>query len=262
MTAPVPLRDLARSWARCGAVAGAVAGCWPGLAAAGELLVLEGQSTAPAEYEIPTPVDTEANAVSFELGVPVVLGDNTVLLPGAGYRLEAPRFVDPPPTAPPVPRVHEVELSLGGLQKLGQWSVLGKVGAALAGDLEAIDRDVLRLLGFVAETWLPLSAATARASVNRDKGVEVTIRGITTVFSTHHYRAWAFEQVQRRHVALDAASRQWLQPHLERAGLLPGLLADGILHNGLYDGLTPPVIVDGIGDNRIKHQRDKAARRG
>ncbi|MCK6531234.1 hypothetical protein L6R50_27950, partial [Myxococcota bacterium] len=118
------------------------------------------------------------------------------------------------------------------------------------------------LLQLVASTWLPLGAATARASVARERTFTATLRGIETLFSTHHYRAWAFEQVQLRWQALSEPHRASLRPALEGAGILPSLLADGILHNALFDGFTPPFVVDGVADARIRHQKAKADRPG
>ena len=71
------------------------------------------------------------------------------MLPGASYRLEVPRFVDPPVDALPVPRPHEVEVSLAVLQTVGErWTLMGQLAGGLAGDLIAVDRDVVRLSGF------------------------------------------------------------------------------------------------------------------
>lgn len=135
----------------------------------------------------------------------------------------------------------------GSEGRLGQWLALDQAPDSLV--------DLLR---FVAQTYLPNARAAASASLVRKKGYTVEIRGVTCEMSTYHYRAWSFEQVQLQYQALGADQRARVDPLLERAGLLPGLLADGILHNGLYDGLTPPFIVDGIGDNRVAHHRRRA----
>ena len=58
-----------------------------------------------------------------------------------------------------------------------------------------------------------------------------------------------FEQVQRALLDLPAGARPWADDVLTRAGLLPGLLEE-VVHCDLFDGLTPPVIRDGVGDNR------------
>lgn len=118
-----------------------------------------------------------------------------------------------------------------------------------------------RLLVFVAATWLPWSRASALADAAGEKTARAAIRGVETAYATHPYRAWAWEQMQRALVALGAADRAWVDDVLTRAGLLPDLLADGVLHCDLYDGLTPPVIRDGVGDNRHRRRpRDAGTR--
>lgn len=114
-----------------------------------------------------------------------------------------------------------------------------------------------RLLAFIGATYIPLSSATARASIKRERRVKATIRGIEAEFSVHHYRAWAFEQVQRRFEALSEEDKATCRDLFVDTGVLPGLMADGVLHNGLYDGLTPPFVVNGEMDNRIKHKNAK-----
>ncbi|MEN0067610.1 MAG: DUF6268 family outer membrane beta-barrel protein [Myxococcota bacterium] len=119
-------------------------------AQAGELVALQFQSTAPVIYDTPTPITTEVNSFAMEFGLPIQIAERTYLLPGGSYRLEAPRFVDPPVDALPVPRLHEVEVSLGLLQEVGEhWTLIGQLAGGLAGDLLAVDRDVVRLSGFI-----------------------------------------------------------------------------------------------------------------
>jgi hypothetical protein len=137
----------------------------------------------------------------------------------------------------------------------------GEVGRTAFGDwlnVEAgLPHTLERLLEWCAQTWLPWGRATARASVVREKRCKTNIRGVETEFSTHHYRAWSFEQVQRGYEALDGSARAWCDDFLGKTKILPGLMEDGILHNGLFDGLTPPVIRDGVADNRIKRLKEK-----
>ncbi|MEM6929350.1 MAG: DUF6268 family outer membrane beta-barrel protein [Myxococcota bacterium] len=119
-------------------------------ARAGELVTMQVQSTSPVVYETPAPVTTEVNAFALEFGLPIQIAAGTYLLPGASYRLEAPRFVEPPADALPVPRLHEVDVSLALLQSVGErWTLMGQLAGGLAGDLIAVDRDVVRLSGFV-----------------------------------------------------------------------------------------------------------------
>ena len=118
-------------------------------------------------------------------------------------------------------------------------------------------RALVPLLGFVAQTWLPVGAATASASVAREKRFEVGVRGVPTTMSTSHYRAWAFEEAQHRVDALDAASREAVRDALAVSGDWTALLDGPRLHNALFDGLTPPFVKDGAADNRIRHKLAK-----
>jgi glutathione S-transferase len=122
---------------------------------------------------------------------------------------------------------------------------------------DGLPKTLERLLAFVGSTYIPLSSATARASIVRGKRVKATIRGVEAEFSVHHYRAWAFEENQKRFEALAASDKDYCRSVLVEAGILPGLMADGILHNGLFDGLTPPFVVNGEMDNRIRHRNAK-----
>lgn len=141
----------------------------------------------------------------------------------------------------------DVRGQVGRERKLGPWLDPNEVPASL-----------VQLLRFVAQTHLPNALATAKASVARRKRYSVEIRGHECEWSTHHYRAWSFEQVQRALEELDGDDRAWADGLLEEAGLLPAMMAEGIRANGLYEGLTPPFVVDGIGDNRVAHRRGKA----
>ncbi|MEO0601194.1 MAG: DUF6268 family outer membrane beta-barrel protein [Myxococcota bacterium] len=134
----------------CGAVFTVCGWVTSSVAWGGELVAVQLQSTNPVVYDTPEPITTEVNALAVEVGIPIAVADGTYLLPGASYRLEAPRFVDPPATALPVPRLHEIDLSLAVLQEVGpHWTLIGQVAGGLAGDLIVIDRDVVRLSGFL-----------------------------------------------------------------------------------------------------------------
>lgn len=119
---------------------------------AGEVFRLEGKMISPVTYDSEPPVRAQVNAGSFEFGVPVKAAAKTWLVPGASYRLEAPRFVDPPVSVPRIPILHEVEISIGLLQKFGErerWSLLVKANIGLAGDLAMVDVGALRAGGVV-----------------------------------------------------------------------------------------------------------------
>ena len=123
---------------------------WLTTAHAGELLSLQVKSTAPVEYQAPEPVTAEVNSAAAELVVPLPVREGLYVIPGVHYRLEAPRFIDPTEDTIPVPRLHEIATSLAAMKTLGpQWSVLGRVSAGLAGDLHALDANVVRIEGLV-----------------------------------------------------------------------------------------------------------------
>lgn len=127
---------------------------------AGELFSVEGQAISPAIYETPEPVTTQVNAGALLAALPVAVGEQTYLIPGASYRLEAPRFIDPPEYLPPTPLLHEAELSLGLHRSWGEgWGFTATLGGGLAGDLYALDRGVVRFSGLalaakeLSEAW-------------------------------------------------------------------------------------------------------------
>ncbi|GMG86711.1 glutathione S-transferase family protein [Biformimicrobium ophioploci] len=124
---------------------------------------------------------------------------------------------------------------------------------------EGLPDSLLALLSFIGKTYLPLAKATAKACIAREKFFEETIYGATASFSAHQYRAWSFEQLQLRYEALTDAEKADLATALRDAQITPGLMSDGILHNGLFDGFTPPFIKDGIPDARIRRIKEKAA---
>ncbi len=137
----------------------------------------------------------------------------------------------------------------------GQVGTQDRLGPWL--EFDALPESLLALLRFAAQTHLPNALATARASLARDKRYSVEIRGHSCEFSTYHYRAWSFEQLQRRYADLSEADRAALDPALRDTGYMPDMMAQGVRHNGLYDGLTPPFVVDGVGDARIARRRAK-----
>ena len=116
---------------------------------------------------------------------------------------------------------------------------------------------LLKLLQFVSQTYIPLGRATAKASVAREKQFQARVYGITTTFGSLHYKAWAFEQIQLKYQALTGDIKAQVDSILIETDILPGLIEEGILHNGLFDGFTPPFIKEGIPDARIKYLKDK-----
>ena len=126
-------------------------------------------------------------------------------------------------------------------------------------DMDAGMPDSLqKLLVFIGKTYIPFAAACAKACVNRDKQFQAEIYGVESSFAAHQYRGWSFEQLQLRYQGLSEKTKEALMPALELAGVMPAMMADGILHNGLFDGFTPPFIENGIPDARIKRIKEKA----
>lgn len=145
------------------------------------------------------------------------------------------------------------------IQDLGD--ARGCAGQTEFGDWKDTETDLpatlIELLKFISQTYIPVGRATAKASVAREKRFETTVYGVKTTFGTIHYKAWAFEQIQLRYQALTSETKAKIDGVLLETGILPGLLEDGVLHNGLYDGFTPPFIKDGIPDARIKYLKEK-----
>lgn len=114
-----------------------------------------------------------------------------------------------------------------------------------------------KLLNFIAKTYIPLCKATAKASIKKEKTFNATIYGVSSTFTTHHYRAWAFEQLQLRYQTLNDDDKSALSPILTSTEILPELINDGIIHIDLFDDFTPPFIKDGIPDARIRYIKSK-----
>ncbi len=122
---------------------------------------------------------------------------------------------------------------------------------------DGVPASLNKLLAFTAKTYVPFAKACAQASKAKDKTFEAEVYGVTATFSTHHYRAWSFEQVQRRYAALSDDNKNFVDNILIANKVQPALTADGIYHSDLFDGFTPPVVKDGIADARIRHIKNK-----
>lgn len=127
---------------------------------------------------------------------------------------------------------------------------------------EGMPVTLANLLAFVGKTYIPFAKACAIAGKDRSKNFETEIYGEIASFSTHHYRVWSFEQLQLRYEALEAEAKSFLNRVLTQAAIQPEMMAGGIIHNGLFDGFTPPFIKNGVTDARVKHIKDKAAKEG
>lgn len=136
-----------------------------------------------------------------------------------------------------------------GQSEFGEW-------LAFAGELPDTLQELLR---FVAQTWLPYSRGTARALALGEKKMTIAISGVATDFLAAQYKAWSFEQVQVKLKGMNESDLADLIPLLEKTGLLPELLLAEVHHVDLYDDFTPPYIVDGVADAKLRYLRDKQA---
>lgn len=112
-------------------------------------------------------------------------------------------------------------------------------------------------LCFIAKTYIPLGNAIVEAVKTKEKTFEANIYGVSATFSTHQYRAWAFEQLQLRYQHLSYSEQAELLPLFNETDIMPRLMENGVIHSTLFDGFTPPFIKDGIPDARIKYLKEK-----
>jgi len=142
----------------------------------------------------------------------------------------------------------------------------GCVGQVTFGDWISLDAGIpetlQKLLVFTAKTYIPFAQACAQASKHKSKTFDAEVYGLTATFSTHQYRVWSFEQLQNRYVQLQGDDKQFVDKALTEAGVLPLMMADGIVHSDLFDGFTPPVIKDGVSDARIRYLLSKGKKAG
>ncbi len=115
------------------------------------------------------------------------------------------------------------------------------------------------LLAYIGKTYIPFATNCAEACVKREKQFQAEIYGVTASFSAHQYRGWSFEELQLRYQALTDQDKEQVDAVLNQASVLPAMMSGGILHNGLFDGFTPPFIEDGIPDARIRRLKEKEA---
>ncbi len=113
------------------------------------------------------------------------------------------------------------------------------------------------LLGFVAKTYMPFAKACAIAGKDRNKSFTATVYGAPATFSVHQYRVWSFEQLQLKYLSLEGADKHFIDEILTGCEILPTFMEGDIIHNALFDGFTPPFVVDGISDARAKHLKSK-----
>lgn len=139
-----------------------------------------------------------------------------------------------------------------GQTTFGDWTNLGA----------GVPKSLHKLLGFTAKKYIPFAYACAQASKNKSKTFDAQVCGLTETFSTHQYRVWSFEQLQNRYLQLQGDDKQFVDEALTEAGVLPLMMADGIVHSDLFDGFTPPIIKDGVSDARIRHLLNNGKKAG
>ena len=144
--------------------------------------------------------------------------------------------------------------------------VRGCVGQTTFGDwinlYDGVPKSLHKLLSFSAKTYIPFAQACAQASKNKSKTFDAEVYGLKETFSTHQYRVWSFEQLQNRYEKLHGDEKQFVDEALKSSGVLPLMMAEGIVHSDLFDGFTPPVIKNGATDARIRYLLDKGGKAG
>ncbi len=121
----------------------------------------------------------------------------------------------------------------------------------------ALPASLAALLAFVGKTYIPFAKACAVAGGQKEKTFSADIYGLSACFSTHQYRVWSFEQLQLHYQQLQGQDKTDIDKVLTKANILSELTRGDIVHNGLFDGFTPPFVKDGVADARLKHIRDR-----
>lgn len=124
---------------------------------------------------------------------------------------------------------------------------------------QGLPETLAKLLSFVGKTYIPFAKACAVAGGNKEKSFEAKVDGQVATFATHQYRVWSFEQLQLRYQALNGDDKNFIDAILTEATVLPAMMEGEVIHNGLFDGFTPPFVKDGVSDARVKHMKEKAA---
>ena len=122
---------------------------------------------------------------------------------------------------------------------------------------DGIPETLQSLLSFVSKTYIPFAKACAIAGKDRNKSFTATVYGEEANFSVHQYRVWSFEQLQLKYQELDGQDKHFIDELLTATEILPTFMDGEIVHNALFDGFTPPIVVDGIADARAKHLKSK-----
>ena len=137
----------------------------------------------------------------------------------------------------------------------------GNIGQSLFGGWIDLDSDNIESLSsiitYISKTYIPFMSANALASTLGEKHFTTEIYSEKTEFSTFQYRAWSFENLQKRYETTQTEPKDWLNKFLTSCHILPGMMENGILHNTLFDGFSPPYVKNGVADARIQHLKNK-----
>jgi hypothetical protein len=121
----------------------------PALPAAGQMpdLVSGAAQYMPgAALEHPRPAEAQVTSYDAAFNVPAPLGESTFLIPGASYHVEAVSFARAPAELVELRAFHAVDGAVLFVQLLPErWSLSLRVSAGIAGDLEAVDGDLVRV---------------------------------------------------------------------------------------------------------------------
>jgi glutathione S-transferase len=140
----------------------------------------------------------------------------------------------------------------------------GSIGQTQFGEWISLEENIpetlKELLSFVGKTYIPFACGVAKASANNEKWFTVNIYGLQLRFRTFQYRAWSFENVQNKFLAMK--NTELISQLLTKTNIQPLMMENGVLHCDLFDGFTPPVVVGGIADAKTKYLKHKQAQRG
>lgn len=112
-----------------------------------------------------------------------------------------------------------------------------------------------QLLSFVAKTYIPFACGVAKACEAGDKFFTAKIYDVDTRFRGFQYRAWSFENVQKKFLELNCSDV--LNSLLNETNVQPVMMQNGVFHCTLFDGFTPPVIQGGVADARAKYLKQR-----
>ncbi len=82
--------------------------------------------------------------------------------------------------------------------------------------------------------YVPIAKACALANKAGEKRFDAEVYGVRSTFSSYQYRVWSFENVQKRYQALTGSNKSFADEALESAGVMPVLMADGIVQAGHF----------------------------